>query len=226
MGGMALVEAEVAYWDLARQRSRLPALLALLSPEENARAERLAIPVIRERFVLRHGILRETLGAMIGASPAALRFDRRPDGKPVLAGDGDLAFNLSKSDDGLLIATARGGTIGCDLERLRPNSEAKSIASRWFNDGEREALRRLEGEAFDRAFTRLWVRKEAVLKAAGTGMQSSLGVDTGDPEPAETAGPVVVEGREFWLADFEPVPGWIAAVAADRPMTVRLAVHV
>jgi 4'-phosphopantetheinyl transferase len=225
MGGMALVEADVAYWDWARERNRFPALLALLSPEEISRAERLAIPVIRERFVLRHGILRETLGAMIGTSPAALRFDRGPDGKPLLAGDGDLAFNLSKSGDGLLIATARGGAIGCDLERLRPNSEAKSIAARWFSASEQEALGRLEGEAFDRAFMRLWVRKEAVLKAVGTGMQGSLGVDTGDPEP-ETERPVVVEGREFWLADFEPVPGWVAAVAAGRPMTVRLAVHV
>jgi len=71
---------------------------------------------------------------------------------------------------------------------------------------------------------RLWVRKEALLKAVGTGLQGPLGIDTGDPEPAEAARAVAVDGRQLWLADLEPVPGWLAAVAADRPMTIRLAV--
>ncbi len=221
---MALVEADVAYWDLARERSRLASLAALLSPEETARAERLAIPAIRERFLLRHGILREMLGAMLGEAPGALRFINGPDGKPALA-EGDVAFNLSKSGDGLLIAAVRGAALGCDLEQLRPNSEAKSIAARWFSAGEREALARLEGDRFDRAFMRLWVRKEALLKAIGTGLQGPLGVDTGGVEPIGTPRPVAVDGRELWLADLDPVPGWLAAVAADRPMTVRLTVH-
>ena len=122
---MDAVAVDVAYWDLARQRSRLAALSALLSPEENARVARLAIPMLRERYVLAHGILRETLAAMTGEAPAALRFERGPDGKPALVGGRDIAFNLSKSGDGLLIATARGAAVGCDLEQLRPNSEAK-----------------------------------------------------------------------------------------------------
>ena len=177
---MALVEADVAYWDLARERSRLAGLAALLSPEETARAERLAIPVVRERFVLRHGILRETLGENAGrgaggvsASTMGRTASRRSRG-------GDVGFNLSKSGDGLLIATARGAAVGCDLEQVRPNSEATAIAARWFSEGERAALGRLEGEAFDRGFMRLWVRKEALLKAIGTGLQGSLGIDTGD----------------------------------------------
>ena len=137
---MDAVAVDVAYWDLARQRSRLAALSALLSPEENARVARLAIPMLRERYVLAHGILRETLAAMTGEAPAALQFERGPDGKPALIDGRDIAFNLSKSGEGLLIATARGAAVGCDLEQLRPNSEAKAIAARWFSEGERAAL--------------------------------------------------------------------------------------
>jgi hypothetical protein len=36
---------------------------------------------------------------------------------------------------------------------------------------------------------------------------------------------MAADGRELWLADLEPLPGWLAAVAADRPMTVCLTVH-
>jgi len=221
---MNATAVDVAYWDLTRQRSRLAHLAALLSAEETARAERLAMPAARERFVLRHGILRETLGEILGVSPADLRFTHGLDGKPALTG-GDVGFNLSKSGDGLLIATTRGAAVGCDLEEMRPNPEAKAIAARWFSAGERAALASLDGDTFDRGFTRLWVRKEALLKAVGTGLQGPLGIDTGDPEPAEAARPVAMATGELWLIDIEPAPGWLAAVAADRPMTVRLAVH-
>jgi hypothetical protein len=34
---------------------------------------------------------------------------------------------------------------------------------------------------------------------------------------------LTVAGRDCWLVDFAPVGGWIAAVAALRPMKVRLA---
>lgn len=221
---MDAAAVDVAYWDLSRQRSRLAQLAALLPPEEAARAARLAILAVRERFVLRHGILRETLGAMLGEAPADLRFTHGPDGKPALAGGG-IGFNLSKSGDGLLIAAARGATVGCDLEQVRPNAEAKSIAARWFSVGERAALATRDGVAFDRAFTRLWVRKEALLKAVGTGLQGTLGIDTGDPDPAVAARLVQTATGALWLIDIEPVPGWLAAVAADRPPAVRLAVH-
>ena len=129
--------------------------------------------MLRERFILAHGILRETLAAMLGEAPALLRFERGPDGKPALIDGGDVAFNLSKSGDGLLIATARGAAVGCDIEQLRPNSEAMAIAARWFSEGERAAVGGLDGDDFDRAFTTLWVRKEALLKAVGTGLQGS-----------------------------------------------------
>ncbi len=222
---MDAIAVDIAYWSLTGQRGRLAALSALLSPEESTRAARFAIPILRERFVLAHGILRETLAAMTGEVPAALRFERGPDGKPSVAGGGDLEFNLSKSGDGLLIATTRGAAVGCDLEQLRPNSEAKAIAARWFSDGERAALSRLDGDDFDRAFTTLWVRKEALLKTVGAGLQGSLGIDTGDPAPSDTARPVRLGGRRLWLEDLAPPLGWIAAVAAERPMTLNITVH-
>jgi 4'-phosphopantetheinyl transferase len=221
---MDAVAVDVTYWDLARQRGRLDTLAALLSPEETARAGRFALPALRERFVLAHGILRETLAAMTGVPAAALVFDRGPDGKPELV-DGEVSFNLSKSEDGLLIATARGNAVGCDLERLRPNAEAKAIAARWFSAVERAALEAREGADFDRAFMTLWVRKEALLKAAGTGLQGSLGIDTGDPAPVDAARAVVPGERRFWIADLSPTAGFVAAVAAERPMALRLTVN-
>ncbi len=221
---MDAIAVDVAYFDLGRQRSRLAELRALLSPEEIARAERLAVPAVRERFILRHGILRETLAPRRGVPPAALRFVAGSDGKPSLA-DGGPHFNLSKAGDGLLIAIAAGAAVGCDLEKLRPNPEAEGIAARWFSRAERDALARLAGEAHDRAFLRLWVRKEALLKLSGTGLQGSLAIDTGSLDHAGPCRPVAVGRRTCWLADIEPAAGFLAAVAADRPMTLRLAVH-
>jgi 4'-phosphopantetheinyl transferase len=221
---MNAVLVDVTYWDLTRQRGRLDKLTTLLSTEETARATRLAIRALRERFILAHGILRETLAGATGESATALRFGQGPDGKPTLV-DGGIGFNLSKSGDSLLIAMAHGAAVGCDLELLRPNAEARAIAARWFSVSERAALERHKDKDFDRAFMRLWVRKEALLKAVGAGLQGSLGVDTGDVLPIDAPRAVDMGECRLWFVDLAPTPGTVAAVAAERPMALRLTVN-
>ena len=205
-----------------RHRGRLGDALALLSPDEAARAKRLVIPLQRERFILTRGLLRRALGTATGHHPAALQFSRGPDGKPFLQGE-ELEFSLSHSGDSLLVAMARGCAVGCDLELLRAVPQAASIAMRWFSPEERRALAELSGEALHRAFLSCWVRKEAALKAVGTGLQSPLDFSAGFAGPPGEQSRLTVAGRDAWLVDLVPVGGRIAAVAALRPMKVRLA---
>ncbi|KAL6778362.1 hypothetical protein ACKKBG_A17905 [Auxenochlorella protothecoides x Auxenochlorella symbiontica] len=77
------------------------------------------------------------------------------------------------------VAVAQGGEVGLDLEacgRLARN-DPLSFARRRFSPLEAEAMQGCTSEAERRAlFIRLWVLKEAYLKARGTGIAGSSGL--------------------------------------------------
>lgn len=157
----------------AERRSALAATLAR-SEEERMAAFRMAAP--RERFVASRGLLRETLARYTGAPPAAIRFCTGAYGKPALADEPDdgLRFNLSHSDDLLLIAVARGHEVGVDLERVRPILGMRQIAATLLTAIEQDALDRAPPEQRDALFTQLWTRHEAITKGEGCGLAHAV----------------------------------------------------
>lgn len=101
-----------------------------------------------------------------------VRFVYGENGKPYLGtGQGErlpLMFNLSHS--GMYVAAAFGTEdIGVDVELMRTGKQ--KIAQRFFAEDERKYL---EKYWTDEAFTGIWTRKEAYIKAVGTGIAMSL----------------------------------------------------
>ena len=101
-----------------------------------------------------------------------IRFVYGKNGKPYLGtGQGErlpLMFNLSHS--GMYVAAAFGTEdVGVDVELIRPGKQ--KIAQRFFAEDERKYLEKCWT---DEAFTGIWTRKEAYIKAVGTGIAMSL----------------------------------------------------
>src|SRR5947209_7493958 len=91
---------------------------ALLSPDEQERAARFAIPRVRQHFIAARAFLRMTLADCLGRDPAGLRFGYGSHGKPFFP-DTDLCFNLSHSGGWAVLAVARGREVGIDIEQIR-----------------------------------------------------------------------------------------------------------
>jgi 4'-phosphopantetheinyl transferase len=189
--------------------------LAILSAGERARAERLAAEHLTRRWSRARAALRGVLAAYAGADPAVVRIERAPcvrcggpHGKPFLAAPeaaGWLRFNLSHSGDLALVAVAHGREVGVDVEEMRPGRPLARIAERGFTAAEHAGLRSLPEDERDRAFYRLWARKEAYLKATGEGL-------------AGWSAPRGELDREGWdLEDLEVGGGYAAAVAVAPP---------
>ena len=199
---------EYRFFDL----DRLDAPAAGLPPDEQARVARKATPVLRQRQAASFHAVRSTLGALLGQSPIDVAIAVAAGGKPYLA-SGQLHFNMSHSDGVGLLAWSPVD-IGADVEALiaRPRDAlAREIL------GDREWSRWSERAEASRPawLTRAWTRKEAALKAAGTGLRvpaSSIDVGGGDGEGEGRR--VEVLGRTWWCADLmEGVPeGFRAAV--------------
>ncbi len=69
-----------------------------------------------------------------------------------------------------MIAVADGRELGVDLERLRPVGEAERIVASFFTAAEQAAFAAIADPDRPEAFLRGWTRKEAVLKAFGSGI--------------------------------------------------------
>lgn len=163
------------------------------------------------------------LAAYLGVPEAAIELVPDARGKPRLAGahrqgQRPLHFNWSHSGDHALIALALDVVPGVDIERLRPNPRALDIARRYFDPREADALAALPASAREGAFIGLWCAKEAVLKAAGTGLAFGLGrlafrrLDDGD-WALQGIDPALGPADEWQLSGFAPVRDYRGALA-------------
>lgn len=145
----------------------------LLSADEMERANRFYRAEDRMRFILTRAALRELLGAATGLSPEKIAFRTGPYGKPYLADEPGLHFNVSHSGSMALIGIA-DRPVGVDIEAMRENIDEFELARAFFCDEEHRFLGRLEGAARLQAFYKIWTCKEAVLKAFGVGISTYL----------------------------------------------------
>jgi 4'-phosphopantetheinyl transferase len=183
-----------------------------LSADEGARAARLRRASDRHRFVVARGFLRDLLGRYLDVPPRELQLGRDAYGKPSLAaatGPTPLHFNLSHSADLSFCAVSTDGSVGADVERIQTALDCEELASRFYSPRERSALSALPRAERTHAFFACWTRKEAYLKARGTGLSLSLDgfdVTIWPDDSADLLPP-------WWIQECASAPGYCAAVA-------------
>ena len=143
-------------------------LLDDLVADEVERANRFHRDLHRRRFILGRAALRGLLSAIAGCHPAQLPLRYTPAGKPFLAAGP--SFNVSHSEQHLFIGLARDGALGVDVEVKTTMPDVLSLAATQCSRDERRVLMDLSAAEQSAAFLRLWTRKEALLKAYGTGL--------------------------------------------------------
>ncbi len=197
----------------------------LLSSDEVTRANHFRFSKDRERFIVARGMLRIILSRYLECTPCEVDFCYGPHGKPALAEEGkdSLHFNLSHSEEIVLYGIATDREIGVDIECIREDIPVMQIAAHFFSPREYTALCALPAQARVAAFFYRWTGKEAYAKAVGQGLSLQLD-DFGAPAvPNEQ--PVVMrvtQGASDWsLHQFMPVPGYVAAVAAEGQYTLQ-----
>jgi 4'-phosphopantetheinyl transferase len=158
---------------LAASDQQLQSLRELLNEKEQARADRIRIERPRRQFIVARAMLRCLLGRYIDqpAKDVHLTFGQR--GKPSLA-DTQLHFNLSHSHERVIYAFTQHNEIGVDIEQLRDKVRYEDLAKRYFSPGEVQSLMALPDHERHRGFFRCWTRKEAIIKAKGTGLSLPL----------------------------------------------------
>ncbi len=197
-------------------------LARLLSPLEIERADRFGTPALRARWIAGRAALRRLLGAALGLDPAAVSLRRGTRGRPEVAAEHALDFNVSHTDDVALIGIAAGlppgARIGVDIEREDRAVNADGLARKFMTARERAAMAPLDEEARRRHFLRLWTCKEAMSKATGDALSApfrDIDVDL-DQGPRLVAGPPPYIAGHWRLVNTAVPARLIATIAIWR----------
>jgi 4'-phosphopantetheinyl transferase len=225
-----LVHTDVHVWRfyLDSTPQHIQKLKQHLSADEMDRADRFYFTEHRHRFIARHALLRRILGHYLAIEPVEINFTTGLYGKPALvpAHRSSICFNMSSSNNIGLVAIAHGREVGVDLEHIKPGVAEEAIPEQFFSQVETTKLRSLPRARQADAFYSCWSRKEAFIKALGTGLSRDLdsfdvslapgepaalletrpernevqrwGMETLDIDPAFAAA-LVVEGKRFNL---------------------------
>jgi len=212
---------EVVVTRQSGDRDAARASLAVLSSDERERANRFIFQRDRLRFIVRRAQLRKLLGERLGVAAANVRFSTTVHGKPLLAEPVDrsgVTFNVSHSGDLSVYAFAASTDVGVDVETIRIIEEAERVAAMAFSKREYETYERLPARDKPAAFFNCWTRKEALVKAMGSGLSyplDSFDVSLAPHEPPRLLRLGTSDGESGWqMHSFSPASGFIAAIAA------------
>ena len=160
---------------------------ALLSDDERQRNQRYRFAADRRRDLIARALLRTQLGERLQLAPESLVFERGEHGKPALVlnncsvpsdhsalkSANHLQFNLSHSDDWIVLAIA-DNRIGVDIESTARKNDVMAIADRYFFGSEIEELTSFDDSEQRQRFFDYWTLKEAYMKARGEGISLGL----------------------------------------------------
>jgi 4'-phosphopantetheinyl transferase len=149
--------------------------LALLSPAERARHDRLAVPARRLELAAAHALVRLALELVTGAPANTWKVRRDSMGRPLVEGPVEgMHVSITHTPGLVACLVAARRVVGVDAEQVSPRVPYMRIAEQVFSPGELAHLRGLEEQArIDRFFV-LWSVKEAFAKARGEGLAAPL----------------------------------------------------
>lgn len=220
---LVLLDQEVHIWQVSLDQlpPTVSRLSDLLSDDERAQAGRFDFEHDREHYIIARGVLRTVLGKYLGISPQQIRFEYGDHGKPVLPGTPPLRFNLTHSNNLMLLAVTLRHDVGIDMEYLRLMPDAENIAHRFFTKAEIKALRALPESQKLEGFFIHWVCKEAYLKALGNGLAKPLDQfeilsTLRRPQGLLKVFDTPDESKRWFFQVFRPTDGYISALAIEQ----------
>lgn len=219
---MLLADDEVHVWRIFTDRqTELRLLRQTLSEDERAKADRFRFERDQRRCVLRRAALRRILADYLGTRPEQIEFAYGRQGKPELAvpfSSSGYQFNLSFSGELALCAVGRW-PLGIDLEQERLVENAALVAKHFFTAG--EIALQSAAENPNQVFLRHWTRKEALIKATGSGLAVPLNTFDVSQLSDQVAWQVTLPdalgtATSWWLQDLIAPSGWMAALGTAR----------
>ena len=173
---LSLQPDEAHVWSVSKSahENRVQAYWDILDTTEKERAMKFRFLKDRLCFIIARGVLRNLLATYTYASPEDIAFSYGFNGKPYIDHKSDIQFNVSHSGDTILLGFVQKYDIGVDVEHTKRHVEVEKVARCFFSNEEITSLLSLDRTYHTQAFYNCWTRKEAFIKALGSGLAFPL----------------------------------------------------
>ncbi|MFS4467938.1 4'-phosphopantetheinyl transferase family protein [Maribacter sp. 2210JD10-5] len=211
---------ELIIWtiDLSESKKGINFFNSILNKAEINKANAFRFDKDRDCYVITRGLLKTLLGFYWNKRPDQIELEYNSFGKPRLPSRYGLKFNVSHSQNFSVICFLKDAEVGIDIENCKRDINLMDLAENFFSKKEVENLKKLPFLERDRAFYRCWTRKEAFIKAEGSGLSFPLkqfAVSLDNDLEAELLNTYWDEkSKDNWtLKSFVPAEGYLAAIA-------------
>jgi 4'-phosphopantetheinyl transferase len=210
-GQLKPTQNEIHVWRVMLEEVSLPWAENFLSAEEHIYSSNFRLASPRAEFVRTRAAVRHVCADCLECEPSAVRFDKNEFGKLNISG-----FDLSVShSSGVALIAIAPCAVGIDLELIDNNFDWRSVADRFFTPVELHFILRSEDRDQLETFLQCWTRREAFVKARGTG----------DPTDApELLSNRIFHGGSTWsIENPSIVPGFVCCVVNEgEPLPIRV----
>lgn len=230
------LENELHVWsvDLDGMKLSIRDAEQMLPESEKFRSDGFCLETIRTLYIKCHYLLRLLLGQYLGKGFYHQEFHYNEHGKPSLKNDSQnnaCYFNLSNTGSICVYVFTKACDPGVDVEKIETIDNMNNIVERFFSSSEKIKYFALPEQNRKKIFFQYWVRKEALLKAIGTGLSYPL--DKFDVISDETRNaPFYITTNhqnsetEWMIQDINIMDGYAAALALrshypDHPSRLR-----
>ncbi|VAW77368.1 hypothetical protein MNBD_GAMMA12-3642 [hydrothermal vent metagenome] len=189
-----------------------------LSTKESLKLESIKLKSRRDQFIITRAITRKIIADSINCPQNEIDFGIQQYGKPYCSTPNiGLHFNLSHSLDVGVIAINLTQEIGIDVQQHRPQQRIIKMAQRFFSDSEIQLIEQLPEADLERAFFHIWVRKEALLKATGTGFTQGLSRYAVVSDQLKSSQCYLqCDNNDYYIHDIPAPPHYSSAVASKQ----------
>lgn len=190
-------------------------LKSVLSLEEQKRAAAFLQEKERILFISSRGVLRFLLGQYLERAPHELLFSYGAHGKPFIA-ESSISFNVSHTGSYILLLFAKRHAVGVDIEQIKTGLPFDRIMNRYFSEQERLAIKAFPQDEQLKAFFQLWTRKEAYLKALGTGLSHPIPSTDLSSSLFSFKKPLRIDNSNFYCIDIPLFTNYVATVVLSK----------
>ncbi|WP_394748811.1 4'-phosphopantetheinyl transferase family protein [Spongiimicrobium salis] len=171
-----LLPSNVHIWNVSSliSEKQEQAYFNLLSEDEKYKASRFRFVKDRRTYITARGVLRCLSGAYLKEPPQDIDFDYEAYGKPQFRKPTSLQFNVSHSENYIVIGFVQDHEIGVDIEYMKNNFDVMEVGRNFFSATELHTLESMGQKNQFEGFYRCWTRKEAFIKAKGMGLSFPL----------------------------------------------------
>jgi 4'-phosphopantetheinyl transferase len=174
-----LKENELHMWrtTLSDNEDNLDNYWNLLTQDEQIRAKEFYFSIDKNRYIVARAVLRKLIARYINVFPEDILFNYTEYGKPYLYANNpsqELKFNLAHSKNSIVYGFTKNIDVGVDIEFINRDFVIDNLVQYCCSKQEQCELLKLSYNQKHSFFYKLWVLKEAFVKAIGLGLSYDL----------------------------------------------------